>query len=41
MALVRCPECGREKVSDSAVACPNCGFNIREFFEKQNNKDVF
>ncbi|MGB7069246.1 MAG: zinc ribbon domain-containing protein [Pyrinomonadaceae bacterium] len=24
MALLNCPECGRE-VSDSAIACPNCG----------------
>lgn len=35
MALISCPECGREKVSDSAVACPDCGFGIREYFEKQ------
>lgn len=24
MALMRCPECGKE-VSDTAVQCPNCG----------------
>lgn len=36
MALIKCPECGRENVSDSALACPNCGFGIREYFE--NNK---
>lgn len=23
MALIRCPDCGRE-VSDAAAACPNC-----------------
>lgn len=34
MALVTCPECGREKVSDSAVACPECGYGIKEHFEK-------
>ena len=33
MALVKCPECGREKVSDSAEACPDCGFNIRKYYE--------
>lgn len=27
MALITCPECGKE-VSDSAVACPNCGLGI-------------
>lgn len=34
MALVKCPECGREKVSDSAVACPDCGFGIKEYYDK-------
>ena len=24
MALIKCPECGRE-ISDKAIACPNCG----------------
>lgn len=32
MALVRCPECGKENVSNTAKACPNCGFNINEHF---------
>ena len=27
LALVRCPECGRE-ISDQAIACPSCGFPI-------------
>ena len=34
MALVTCPECGREKVSDSATACPDCGYGIKEHFDK-------
>lgn len=34
MALVKCPECGRMNVSDLAVACPNCGFPIKEHFSK-------
>lgn len=33
MALVNCPECGKQ-VSDSAMACPNCGYVIKEHFEK-------
>lgn len=42
MALIKCPECGRNNVSDSAVSCPNCGFNIREYFEKlQTDKNDF
>ena len=38
MALVTCPECGREKVSDSAVACPECGFGIREYYAHRNEQ---
>lgn len=34
MSLITCPECGRENVSDSAIACPNCGYNIKEHYEK-------
>lgn len=29
MALINCPECGRQ-VSDSAVSCPNCGTPINK-----------
>lgn len=29
MALVSCPECGKE-ISDTARACPHCGYAIRE-----------
>lgn len=32
MALVKCPECGKE-VSDKAVSCPNCAYP----FEKSNH----
>lgn len=34
MALINCPECGKENVSDSAEACPNCGYGIKAHFEK-------
>lgn len=34
MALVKCPECGRERVSDSAEACPDCGYRIKAHFDK-------
>ena len=37
MSLVKCPECGRENVSDSAKACPSCGFQVAEYYQKQNN----
>ena len=32
MALINCPECGRENVSDTATACPSCGYGIKEHF---------
>ena len=38
MALINCPECGKENVSDSANSCPNCGYNIKEHFEKLNRE---
>lgn len=39
MALVKCPECGRENVSDSAQVCPNCGFNVKEYMDEQKEKE--
>ncbi len=38
MALIKCPECGRNNVSDKADACPNCGYPICEI-NKLNNID--
>lgn len=32
MALVNCPECGKQ-VSSTALACPNCGYSVKEHFE--------
>ena len=36
MALVNCPECGKENVSDNADRCPSCGFGLKEYFENEN-----
>lgn len=38
MALIKCPECGREKVSDSAEMCPDCGYGIKAHFQKIEQK---
>ncbi len=38
MALVKCPECGKENISDSAASCPVCGFGIAEYFEMEYEK---
>lgn len=35
MALVKCPECGRENVSDTAKACPGCGYNVKAYYDKK------
>lgn len=32
MALIKCPECGKE-ISDSADVCPNCGFSIKSYIQ--------
>ena len=31
MALIKCPECGKE-VSDTVKECPNCGFKLKKDF---------
>lgn len=35
MALIKCPECGRENISDVAESCPSCGYRVKEHFEKK------
>lgn len=42
MALIRCPECGKE-VSDKAAACIHCGYPLSEIFpvNEQYYKLVF
>lgn len=39
MALVKCPECGRENVSNTASMCPGCGYDLKSHFsiELQEN----
>lgn len=40
MALITCPECGREKISDKAAVCPGCGYPIsREAEDSLLKKD--
>lgn len=33
MALIKCPECGKE-ISDKAGKCPNCGFPLDNVYNK-------
>lgn len=37
MALIKCPECGRE-VSDKAVSCPQCGYPIASMAVQETPK---
>ncbi len=40
MALIKCPECGKE-ISDKAVSCPNCGCPIESMeSDKENSSSV-
>jgi len=39
MALVKCPECGREKVSDSAEMCPDCGYAVKAYYDKVKQEE--
>ena len=40
MALVKCPECGRENVSSTAKSCPGCGYNIKAYYGEEQQKEV-
>jgi hypothetical protein len=37
MALINCPECGKA-VSETAVACPHCGFGVANYTEELQRK---
>lgn len=41
MALVTCPECGKENISDSAETCPSCGYGIKDHFEQIEQEKAF
>ena len=40
MALIKYPECGREKVSDSAEMCPDCGYGVKAHFQEIERKKL-
>ena len=37
MSLINCPECNRQ-VSDQANSCPNCGFQIANYFNQKERE---
>jgi ribosomal protein L37E len=38
MALITCPECGKENLSSSAASCPNCGFDLKAYQQKLDDE---
>lgn len=38
MALINCPECGKE-ISDKATACPECGYPIADYLKDKTMHD--
>lgn len=39
MAMIRCPECNC-KVSSTAIACPNCGFNVAVNYKPPTKEEM-
>lgn len=35
MALISCPECHKENISDTAEYCPYCGYNIKQHKQQE------
>lgn len=41
MALIKCPECGKE-ISNLAISCPSCGIPLQlDLINNQNNKITY
>ena len=39
MALINCPKCGHENVSDTTNSCPYCGCNVKNHLEIEKKKN--
>ncbi len=40
MALIRCPECGRQ-ISEYAEKCPGCGWPVQQLREEEDERDEY
>ncbi|MDD3222729.1 MAG: hypothetical protein EOM34_07110 [Clostridia bacterium] len=40
MALINCPKCGRENVSDMAEKCPECEFEIKSYYQNIEKEEL-
>lgn len=40
MALIKCPECGKE-ISDRAVSCPHCGYPIKNLSREKESVNEY
>lgn len=39
MSLVKCPECGKANISDSAEQCPECGYPVKQYFIEKEKEE--
>ncbi|WP_278245442.1 hypothetical protein [Kineothrix alysoides] len=40
MALIKCPECERENVSDSTEFCPDHAYDTKMYFDEIKQKEL-
>ncbi len=38
MALIKCPKCAKQ-ISDKALVCPHCGFEVQKVLEEIHEKE--
>ena len=38
MAMIKCPECGKE-ISDRAEVCPGCGYPVKDYLQETKDKE--
>ena len=38
MAMIKCPECGKE-ISDRAEVCPGCGYPVEDYLQETKEKE--
>lgn len=39
MALMKCPKCGKDGVSNSATMCYGCGYNLKDHFDQLRKRE--
>lgn len=39
MAMMKCPKCGRDGISNSATMCFGCGYNLKDHFDQLRKQE--